>query len=127
MNTPARLHTALRAHARGIHPDEAGTELLISHGTLLARRDFRDRFIHQNTRTGDRTTLASIDWSAATTAANNGRLPCSAGERHILQIAASLAHGIPVDLRDALTGLDHHNIHLVTTAILHAAGETTHP
>jgi hypothetical protein len=35
---------------------------------------------------------------------------------------ASLAEGIPVDLRDALTGLDGHNAELVCHAVKHATG-----
>ena len=31
---------ALRAHAAGLHPEEAGTELLIGHGGILHRDDF---------------------------------------------------------------------------------------
>lgn len=37
----------------------------------------------------------------------------------MLRIAASLADGIPLDLRDALTGLDTDNLTLVAQAILH--------
>jgi hypothetical protein len=43
-----------------------------------------------------------IDWPAAVAALDTGGLPCSSGERQILRLAASLAEGIPVDLRDAL-------------------------
>jgi len=45
------------------------------------------------------------------------------GEQRILRLAASLADGIPVDLRHALTGLDDRNIQLMTTAILHTSGQ----
>ena len=50
--------------------------------------------------------MAAIDWDAAITALNSGDLPCSGGERRILQLSASLAAGIPVSLRDTVTGLD---------------------
>ncbi|HEY6796136.1 MAG TPA: hypothetical protein VI248_15785 [Kineosporiaceae bacterium] len=119
----ASLHAALRAHADGINPGEAAIELLINHGCFLARHDFRDRFIRLATIDG--TTTADLDWPAAAEAAHHGGLPCSSSERQILQIAASLADGIPVNLRDSLTGLDHRNLHLVVTAILHAAGHPT--
>jgi hypothetical protein len=49
-------------------------------------------------------------------------LPCSGGEGLILRIAASIAEGVPVDLREAVTGLDEGNIALVAGAVLHAAG-----
>ncbi len=121
MTIPSALHTALCAHARGIYPAEASVELVISHGSFLPRNDFRDRFAHLGTSITDGTTsMAAIDWPAAVTALNTGHLPCSGGEQ---RIAASLAHGIPVDLRDALSGLDHRNIQRVTTAVLHASGQ----
>ena len=41
----------------------------------------------------------------------------------MLRLAASLAGGIPVNLRDALTGIDDHGIQLVINAILHASGQ----
>jgi ABC-type transport system involved in cytochrome bd biosynthesis fused ATPase/permease subunit len=58
--------------------------------------------------------MAAIDWGAAITALQAGELPCSGGERRILQLAAALAAGIPVDLRDTVTGLDEaYSRHLV--------------
>jgi hypothetical protein len=67
--------------------------------------------------------MADIDWPAAITALDTGDLPCSGGEQRMLRLAASVASGIPVHLRDALTGLDNRNINLVITAVLHASGE----
>jgi hypothetical protein len=117
------LPAALRACASGFYPAEASTELLISHGSFLARSDFTSCFIHIGTSITDGiTTMADIDWPAAITALDTGNLPCS-GEQRMLRLAASLADGIPVDLRDALTGLDDHNINLVITAVLHASGK----
>jgi hypothetical protein len=40
-----QLDDALRACARGIHPLEAGTGLLIDCGSWLHREDFTSRFI----------------------------------------------------------------------------------
>jgi hypothetical protein len=57
----------------------------------------------------------------------NGELPCSGGERRILQLSASLAGGIPVDLRDAVTGLDGRNTILLVNAIRQAAGRRRSP
>jgi hypothetical protein len=116
------LPAALRACARGFYPAEASAELLISHGSFLARSDFTGRFIRLGTSAGD-TGMAAIDWDAAITALNAGELPCSGGERRILQLAASLAAGIPVDLCDAVTGLDAHNFRHLLTAISHASGK----
>ena len=122
MSTPASaeppLADPLRAWARGIYPDEAGVELLIAHGVFLHRADFTSRFI---SIPGDGAGLAVIDWHAAI-AALDGSLPCSAGENRMLRLAASLAAGMPVNLRDALTGIDDRGIQLVINAVLHASG-----
>jgi hypothetical protein len=67
--------------------------------------------------------MAAIDWDATATALHAGEIPCSAGERRILTPSASLAGGIPVDLRDAATGLDDRNVQRLVTAILHASGK----
>jgi hypothetical protein len=67
--------------------------------------------------------MAAIDWDATTAALNSGSIPCSGGERRILQLAASLAAGVPVDLRDAITGLDDRNTARLLVAIRHAAGK----
>jgi hypothetical protein len=117
------LTAALQACAAGLYPLEAGVALLIANGTFLLRDDFTSKFIATGTSTSDGTTLmASIDWDAAIAALHAGELPCSGGERRVLQLSSSLAGGIPVDLRDAVTGLDDSNIARLVTAILHASG-----
>jgi hypothetical protein len=122
------LPAALRACARGLYPLEAGVGLLISHACWLHREDFQDQFIHAGISITDgTTTMAEVDWHAAITALNARHLPCSGGEERILRLAASLAAGIPVNLRDTLTGIDHRNIQLVITAILHAWGQRPEP
>ena len=115
------LTAALQACAAGLYPLEAGVALLISNGTFLHRGDFTSRFIQHGTSNG--TPMAAIDWDAAVTALTSGDLPCSSGERRILLLSASLASGIPVDLRDATTGLDDGNIARLVTAIGHASGK----
>ncbi|MGH7732909.1 MAG: hypothetical protein ACREOE_04185 [Gemmatimonadales bacterium] len=118
------LTAALRACAAGLYPLEAGVALLAANGTFLHRTDFTSRFITTGTSISDGTTLmADIDWDAAITALHAGELPCSGGERRILELSSSLAGGIPVDLRDAVTGLDDGNIARLVTAILHASGK----
>jgi hypothetical protein len=122
------LPAALRACARGIYPLEAGVGLLISHGSWLDREDFQDQFIHTAISITDGVTeMAQIDWQAAISALDARRLPCSGGEERMLRLAASLAGGIPVSLRDTLTGIDHRNIELVITAVLHAWGQRPAP
>jgi hypothetical protein len=115
------LTAALHACAAGLYPLEAGVALLISNGTFLQRDDFTTRFITCGTSGG--TPMAAIDWDAAITALNAGELPCSGGERRILQLAASLAGGVPVSLRDTVTGLDNDNTARLLTAVRHAAGK----
>jgi hypothetical protein len=115
------LTAALHACAAGLYPLQAGTALLISNGTFLHRDDFTSRFIEHGTSGG--TPMAAIDWEAAITALTSGGLPCSGGERRVLQLSASLAGGIPVDLRDTVTGLDDGNVARLVTAILHASGK----
>jgi hypothetical protein len=118
------LTAALRACAAGLYPLEAGTALLIANGTFLHRGDFTSRFIETGISISDGTTLmAAIDWDAAIAALHAGELPCSGGERRVLELSASLSGGIPVDLRDAVTGLDDGNIARLVTAILHASGK----
>jgi len=112
----------LRASARGLDAAEAGAELLIRHAAWLRRSDFRDRFVRTATTITDDTEMADIDWPAAINALDAGELPCSGGEGRMLRLAASLAGGTPVNLRDALSGLDTGNADLVSQAVLHVNG-----
>ena len=118
----SQLSTALRAAAAGIHPDQAAAGLIISHGTFLHREDF---LCHVETAAciSDGTPMAWIDWDAVIATLDGGRLPASGGEKRIVHIAASLAVGHPVSLRDAIPGLDRQSLELVTTAIRRAAGQ----
>lgn len=82
----------------------AAAELLIAQ-TWLDRDDFTSRFITTAPGLTDARPMAAVDWSAAISALDRGQLPCS-GEQRMLRLTASLAVGIPVDLREALTGID---------------------
>ena len=116
-----QLTAALRAGSKGMHCDQAATELLIRHGSWLRRDDFTARYILIGTsQAGDIT--AAIDWEEAITALHAGDLPCSSSEAAILGLAASFATATPVILRHAITGLDQANLHLVTNAIRDAGG-----
>lgn len=121
MTPSADLTAALRAHAQGLYCLEAAVELLINHASWVRRDDFR-RFVRTAHALIDGTPMAPVDWPETIAALDRGRLPCSGGEGHILRLAASLADGIPVDLRDSLTGLDNHNADLVSLAVKHATG-----
>lgn len=87
------------------------------------REDFRDGYVDVGTSITDGiTAMAAIDWPAAIAAIDGGDLPGSGGERRVLRLAASLADGIPVDLRDAFTGMDTANVDRAVRAMLHASG-----
>ena len=65
--------------------------------------------------------VAAVDFAAAAGAVQ-GVLPCSDGERQVLLVAASIAEGIPVDLREAALSLDAGNAARAARAVCHAAG-----
>ena len=111
----------LRAWAKGLLCLEAAVELLIGNNSWLSREDFAEIAVEFSREAGGRV-MAAVDFTAAAGALGAGALPCSAGERRVLQIAASLAGGVPVDLREAVTGLDAGNAVLAAAAVLHAAG-----
>ncbi len=118
--TTSPLHAALRAGADGLYALEAGTGLIIAHGTWAERCD-SGCFIHYGTGT------AAIDWEAAITALDAGMLPGSAGEKRMLRLAASLAGDVPVRLGDAVTGIDQSNVGLLVKAVFHASGQRRFP
>jgi len=88
----SQLSAALRAAASGLHPDEAGTGLIISHDAFLHRDDFT-RHVEISASISDGTPMAWIDWDAVITALDSGHLPASGGEQRIVRVAASLAAG----------------------------------
>jgi hypothetical protein len=119
--TASSLPAALRAGAAGLYALEAATGLIIAHGTWLARSDDFGHFIHHGAG------AAAIDWEAAIDALHAGGLPCSGGERRVLELAASLAGHSPVILGDAIPGLDDHSIRRLVKAVRHASGQRQFP
>ena len=65
--------------------------------------------------------VAAVDFAAAADAVQ-GVLPCSDGERQVVLVAASIAGGIPVDLREAALCMDGVNAARAAQAVCHAAG-----
>ena len=66
--------------------------------------------------------VAAVDFAAAADAVQ-GVLPCSEGvERLVVLVAASIAEGIPVDLREAAPCMDAVNAARAAQAVCHAAG-----
>ncbi len=116
-----RLACLLRDAAAGMLPDMAAADLIIRHGHFLHDPAFR-RIIAAGSSVTDGQPFAVIRWNAALWALENGHLPCSGSERAVLLIAASIAEGVPVSLRDCLGSLDQRNITLVTDAITAANG-----
>ena len=117
-----RLSAGLRSHARGLLAAEAAVELLVCHRLWLRRGDFIDDYVDTVPALLGDIPMANVNWPAAITALDTGALPCSSGEGQMLRLAASLADGIPVDLRDTLTRLDSDNLDLVVQAVLHTGG-----
>ena len=60
MTSPARLATALRAHAQGLYCLEAAAELLIA-GSWLHRADFTSEFIHLGRGLAGGPEMATVD------------------------------------------------------------------
>jgi hypothetical protein len=110
----------LRAHAEGLSCAVAAVELLVAHAVWLRRNDFVDRFVETADSVGGEIVLAWVDWRAS--ALDVGGVPCSDTEAQVLRIAASLAEGIPVDLGEAVTGLDEAVVGLVAAAVVRANG-----
>jgi hypothetical protein len=100
---------------------EAAAELLIGHRAWLEREDFLRLAVQLQWEPFRDRQVAVVDLAAAADAVQ-GTLACSAGERQVLLAAASIAEGIPVDLREAAASLDGVNAARVAVAVCHAAG-----
>jgi len=106
------LADAVRAGAAGLYSLQAACHLVINSGWL--HRDDLTRLVSTGTSITDGVTeLAHIDWRSVISSRDTGLLPCGSRENRILRPAASIAVGIPVDLNDALCGLDQASITLV--------------
>jgi hypothetical protein len=119
------LTAALRAHADGLYCLQAAVGLLIGHRRWLCRDDFVGRFVGLVPGTGGGAALAVVSWRAAVRALSAGRLACSDSEGYMLRIAASIADGVAVDLRECLSTLDDVSIGLVVDAVRCAGGQAT--
>ena len=96
--------------------------MLISHGGWLLREDFLQVGVEVQWEPFLGREAAAIDFAAAAEAVQ-GMLPCSDGcERQVLLVAASIAEGIPVDLREAALCMDAVNAARAAQAVCRAAG-----
>src|SRR6266566_7607102 len=112
----------MRVWAKGLLSVEAAVELLIGHRSWLFRGDFLAIAVESGRDVLGGREMAAVDFAAAAGALEAGVLACSGGEGRVLRIAASIAEGVPVDLREAVTGLDEGNAVLAAAAVLRAAG-----
>ncbi|MGC0252160.1 hypothetical protein [Pseudactinotalea sp. Z1748] len=115
MNTQATaIEDRLRAWAKGMYNLEAGTDLLIRFG----------KGVHEASpwiRTEGGRAWVDVDALIATSGAWSG------GEQRIADIAVSLLSADhPVNLGDAVTGIDRQSTSLVLAAIAHANGSHQH-
>jgi hypothetical protein len=115
------LAAAIRAWAKGWLPTEAAAELLIGHRAWLLREDFLRVAVEVRWEPFRGREVAAVDFAAAADAVR-GVLPCSDGERQVLLVAASIAEGVPVDLREAALCLDAASARRAALAVCHAAG-----
>ena len=111
----------MRAWAKGWLPTEAAAELLIAHRSWLERDDFLLAAVEIEWEPFWVLEIAAVDFAAAADAVQ-GMLPCSDGERQVVLVAASIACGIPVDLREAALCMDAANAARAAQAVCHAAG-----
>lgn len=118
---PGRLAALIEGTAAGMLADTAAAGLIIAHGHFLHDPAFR-RVIAAGSSVADGQPFAVIRWNAAVTALELGCLHATGSERAVLLIAASIAEGTPVSLRDCLGSLDRRNIALVADAITAASG-----
>jgi len=108
--------------ANGLLCLEAAVELLIGNRSWLIREDFLEIAVEFGREASSCRPMAAVDFVAVAGALETGVLPCSGGEGRVLRIAASIAEGVPVDMREAVTGLDEDNAVLAAAAVLRAAG-----
>ncbi|HEY9417600.1 MAG TPA: hypothetical protein VIQ30_22810 [Pseudonocardia sp.] len=115
MTETTALAAALTTWARGYYPSEAAVKLLVDTGML--------RKVAHLVQEDDRGTepRAWIDWEDAAAWFDEGT-GMSGGEARIVAVALALAEARPVNLGDAMTGVDHKNARAILAACAHAAG-----
>lgn len=103
----------LRSWAKGMYTTEAGVELLIRSGRVYAGAPW----LHAvNGRVA-----VDVDELLASSGVLSG------GERRLVDVAASLlSEAHPVDLGDAIAGIDRPGVELVLAALAHASGSHEH-
>ena len=122
------LAEALLRGASGMDTCEAFIRLLLAHGVWPARLAAADFVELSDEDEPEEPRYAWVGWRYAVAALDAGTLTGGSGsDNRVLRIAASLSElGVPVDLADAVTGLDRHNLALVLAALSHANGSHEH-
>jgi hypothetical protein len=125
--SPDQLATMLRSWASGLYTSEAAVDLLIAHGTWLARRDFRQALVDAVDdgwgRGGDVEPMASIDWDGVPGFLDQPEVGASSSDVTILKFAASMVGaGGPSSLMEITGSLDETNARLVLDALAHRFG-----
>jgi hypothetical protein len=113
---------ALMRGAAGDHGAESGVLLLMAFGDWLPQLSQADLItvdICLDGWCGDGP-IAKMNWAGVDAALYDGRLAGSSGDIAVLRVAASLAHGRPVDLGELAAGLDRRSIGSVQAAIAFA-------
>ena len=115
------IKQALMRGAAGDHGAESGVVLLMAGAWLpqLHQADLITVEICLDGCCGD-APIAKLDWAGVDAALHDGRLAGSSGEFTVLRVAASLAHGLLVDLGELAAGLDRWSIGAVQAAIAFA-------
>ena len=104
--TEFEIKQALMRGAAGITGAESGLVLLMAGGWVpqLHQADLVTVESCLEGCCGD--PVARVDWAGVDAALHDGRLAGSSGEITVLRVAASLAHGLLVDLGELADGLD---------------------
>lgn len=120
-SSPFAIEAALLRAAAGDHGAEAGLALLTCCGDWLLRLDEAGLITVDICLAGccnDPT--AQINWAEVQAALSDGRLVGSASDVAVLRVAASLASGRPVNLRDLTASLERRVLAPIQTAIAFA-------
>lgn len=106
--TPAELGQALARAAAGLYAAEAEVRLLLGHGdwpVRLAEAGLIE-LDEDADLDPDAVRYAWVQWPAVVVALEAGELAGSSSTVRVLRVAASLGGSVPVDLADAVCGLD---------------------
>jgi len=111
----AELVEALLRGASGMDTCEAAIRLLVAHGVWPVRLAAAHFVGLSDADEPEEPRYAWVGWRYAVAALDAGTLTGGSGsDNRVLRIAASLSElGVPVDLVDAVTGLDRHDLGLV--------------